>query len=285
MIKIAIPNKGVLQPPSIRLLKWAGIGIENNSTKRLYSKTNRDNILVLFARTNDIPKYVESGAADIGITGMDLVEENNADVTVLMKLDFGKCRVSVAVPVDLPISSIRELRGKRLATKLPNISKAYLKKKGIDAKIVKLGGATELAPLLGIADGIIDIVSTGGTLRANNLREIAIIMKSSACLIANKSSVEERKEEMEEIRLAVTGAVSSEGKRYMMLNAPSKKALKRITAVLPSMESPTVLKLAKRDEYAIHSVVDEGKIMQLIRRLKEAGGKDILILRMEKVTE
>lgn len=276
-MKLAIPNKGRLLQPTLDALARAGVRIRNSEERKLYGKTSNPNIQLLYARASDIPKYVEAGISDAGITGRDLVEEENADVLVLSTLSFGECRVVLAAPDDF-----KQLRnGIRIATKLPNLTKNYLKKKGISAEIIELSGAVELAPYLGIADAIVDHVSTGTTLAVNKLKEIETILASSACLIANRNA--KSQEQMEELVLSLESITTAEKKRYVMANVTSEEILRRVLKVMPCMESPTVLNLAKPGEYAVHSVVDESELMAALLKLKKAGAKDILVFEMGRV--
>ena len=266
MVRIAIPNKGRLYKKTIELLERVGIKIPENGRKLCVS-TNIKNIKIVFARALDIPWYVESGAADVGITGEDMIAESGATVEKLLDLNFGKCRIVLA-----------SQNGKkdRIATKLPNIAKKYFP----DGKIILLDGSCEVAPKLGIADAIIDQVSTGDTLRVNNLKIDDVLFESSVYLIGNKNSDEK---EVEELRLGLEGVLTAEEKRYVMLNVTSEEALENVVKVIPCMESPTVLKLAKPGQYSIHTVIDVQELMPAIRKIKEAGGKDILVMNMSRV--
>ena len=274
-VRLAIPNKGRLYAPSVELLSKIGIDVPGG--RELF--VGRDGIEILLARAEDIPKYVETGAADLGITGEDLIIEKNAKVAKLLTFNYGRCSIVLAGKEGATLSS---LRGKRIATKLPNIAKRYIARKKLGAKLVVLRGAVEAAPALGVADAIIDHVSTGRTLAAHKLKVIDKIMDSAACLIANKEA-QKNNPLVEEIKLSLEGVVRAEGLRYIMVNAPSERALKRIVKVIPGLESPTVLELAKKGTFAVHAVVESKRIARVIRELKKAGGKDILVLRMERV--
>jgi len=282
-VRIAIPNKGRLCEPTIELLERAGIRVVDTNGRRLYGKTNYESISILFARAQDIPRYVESGAADAGITGLDMIKEKNADVEVVTKLNMGQCKVVLAVPEKSRIRTLNQLKGSKIATALVNVTKQYLEDKGIKAQVVELSGAVELAPYLGIADGIIDQLSTGTSLAVNNLRIVDTLFESTACFIANKSSLASMRQEIEEVKFSFEGLITAEEKRYVMANVTSDETLKKVVAVMPAMESPTVLKLAKDGEYAVHSVVDEKDLMSTVRKLKNAGAKDILVFGMGRV--
>lgn len=282
-MRMAIPSKGRLCEPTIELLERAGIRVVDTNGRKLYGKTNCEKISVLFARAQDIPKYVESGAADAGITGFDMIREKNADVELVAKLSMGRCKVVLAVPEKSRVETPDQLRGCRIATALVNVTKKYLQEKGISAEVVELLGAVELAPYLGIADGIVDQVTTGTSLAVNNLRVVDTLFESTACFIANRKSLASMREEIEEVKFSFEGLVTAEEKRYVMANVTSDETLKRVIAVMPAMESPTVLKLAKEGEYAVHSVVDERDLMSTVRKLKNAGAKDILVFGMGRV--
>jgi len=283
MIRLAIPNKGRVSADIKKLLEKIGLEIPENGRK-LYVNTSNPNIQVVYARAADIPLYVQSGAADLGIAGEDMIEESNAKVEKLLKLNFGKCDLVVAVPKNSKIMSPKDFKGGlKIATKLPNIPKRYFANKNIYCEIILLAGATELAPYLGISDLIVDQVSTGTTLMENNLRVVDIIQKSNQYLIANKKSFAEKSDEIDTLKISIESVITAEIKRYVMANVNSRKVLDRVVKVIPAMESPTVLKLAKKDSYSVHSVVDSKDLIQAIRKLKKAGAKDILVMNMSRV--
>lgn len=285
MIRLAIPNKGRISGEILRLLEKIGLDIAENGRK-LYVNTNNPNIQIVYARAADIPIYVQSGAADVGITGEDMIAESNAKVAKLVKLNFGNCKIVVAAPADSAIRSPKDyVGGMRVATKLANIAKNYFNSKNLYCEIVRISGATELAPYLGISDLIIDQVSTGTTLAANNLKIIDVIQESSIYLVANEKRIKEMPNELEELKLSLESVLNAESKRYVMVNVLGKKQLEQVVSVMPSMESPTVLKLAKPDEYAIQSVVDSSELMVLVRKIKNAGGRDILVMNMSRVVD
>lgn len=282
MIKIAIPNKGRMYEPTKEMLAQAGIRFSGGERK-LVCRTTSKNVEIMLVRTEDIPKYVEIGAADAGFTGSDLVVESKANVSIVTMLNYGACRVVLAVPEGSRIKSVKDLQNKRVATKLVNIAGEFFKNNRINAKMFEVSGAVEITPLLGVADAIIDHVDTGATLSANRLVEIVTLLDSKACLIANKNSLVEKKKEIEEVKLSLQGIIGAENMKYLMVNAPSDEILKEVVRILPALESPTVLKLAKQGKYAVHAVVSEQALAGVVRRLKEAGGKDILVLNLEKV--
>ncbi|MEM3556002.1 MAG: ATP phosphoribosyltransferase [Candidatus Micrarchaeia archaeon] len=282
-MRIAIPSKGRLFKPTIELLERCGIRAVGSNGRKLYGRTNCDDISLLFARAEDIPKYVESGAADAGITGLDMIKEKNADVELVTRLNIGWCRVVLAVPEKSGIKKPNDLDELRIATALVNVTRQYLKENGIKAEVVGLSGALELAPYLGIADAIVDQTTTGTSLTVNNLRVLDTLFESTACLITNRRTPASTKEKVDELKFSFEGLMTAEKKRYVMANVTSDEILRKVIAVMPAMESPTVLKLAKEGEYAVHSVVDERELMSTVRKLKNAGAKDILVFGMGRV--
>ncbi len=285
MIRLALPNKGRISKDILKLMEKIGLGLPENGRK-LYGNTTNPNIQIVYARAADIPLYVERGAADIGITGEDMIAESQSEVVNLLRLNFGNCKVVVAVPDRSKIKIPADYyNGMLVATKLPAISESYFSKRRVKAKIVKIAGATEIAPYLGIAELIVDQVSTGSTLAANNLRVVDIIMESSISLISNPKSLKEKEAEIDSLKIAMESVITAETKCYIMLNVTSKESLDRVVKVMPCMESPTVLQLAKKEEYSVHSVVDKGALIETIRKLKKAGGKDILVMNMSRVVE
>ena len=281
--RIAIPNKGVLRQPALEILKKAGYPVLDSPEDALYARCGDERVEYLFVRAQDVSKYVDSGAACAGITGTDMLAENRSEARRVLALGFGACEIALAVPEGSGTESVSGLRGKRIATKLPNTAREYLKANGVEAEIIELSGATEIAPSANLADAIIDHVQTGRTLRANRLRKIATLAKSSACLIAANGLEGEREELLQEISLSLSGVIQADGLKYMVANAPSDEILRRVLAVIPSLESPTILRLAKEGEWAVQSVVPAKKIPTVVRQVNMAGGKDILVMPLEKV--
>lgn len=287
MIKLAIPNKGRISEDIVKLLEKIGLEIPENGRK-LYANTNNPNIQIVYARAADIPLYVASGAADLGITGEDMLGESQVQdrAKKLLKLNLGACKIVVAAPQSSAIRSPSDYRGGlKIATKLVNTAKEYFNSKNTYAEIIRIAGATELAPYLGIADLIVDQVSTGTTLAANNLRIVDVIAESNICLIANSKSLAEKDAEIDELNVSMESIITAEEKRYVMANVTSDEELKQVVAVMPAMESPTVLKLAKQGAYSVHSVVDSTAIISTIRKLKQAGAKDILVMNTSQVVK
>jgi ATP phosphoribosyltransferase len=284
-IRLAIPNKGRISGEILKLLEKTGLEIPKNGRK-LYSNTNNPAIQIVYARAADIPLYVQCGAADVGITGEDMLQEREAKIEKLLKLNFGACKVVVAAPKDSKVKSSKDYKGGlKVATKLVNIAKNYFSKQNAYCEVIPIAGATELAPYLGIADLIVDQVSTGTTLTENNLRIVDVIMESNIYLVANKQSLASKGDDIDALKISIEGVVTADVKRYIMMNVTSDEALVRVVKVVPCMESPTVLKLAKEGEYSVHSVVDSSDLIKTIQKIKKAGAKDILVLNMSRIVE
>ncbi|MFA6489865.1 MAG: ATP phosphoribosyltransferase [Candidatus Micrarchaeia archaeon] len=285
MIRIVLPNKGVLCQPALSMLKKAGFAALDSPQDTLCARCEDGRVEYLFVRAQDVPKYVDSGAAYAGITGLDMVAEDGSGARQVLELGFGQCEIALAVPEASSVESIDGLSGKRIATKLPNTARKYLADNKVQAELLELSGATEIAPAADLADAVIDHVQTGRTLRANRLRKIATIAASSACLIASTKQDAEGEEILQEISLSLEGVRKAEGLKYLVLNVPTNESLKQVLSVLPSMESPTVLKLAKEGEWAVQTVMQARQLATVVRQVKLAGGKDILVMPLEKVID
>ena len=282
MIRIAIPNKGRLHDPTVALLKEAGLPVLEGATRKLFAKTTDPDITFLFARAADIPEYVQDGAADVGITGLDLISETGADVDAILDLKFGRAKLVLAVPDDSPIVSPQNLEGMRVATEFPNITKQYFEKLGINIEIVKVSGACEMTPHVGIADAIIDISSSGTTLLTNRLKAIEDVFSSSVHLITNRESAAE-KEKIQYIKTAIESVLHAKGKRYLMMNVPADK-LDAVKGVLPGLAGPTVMKVESDDStLAVHAVVDADVIFSTVSKLKDVGACGILVVPIERM--
>lgn len=282
MIRIAIPNKGRLHDPTVSLFKEAGLPVLEGATRKLFAKTTDPDITFLFARAADIPEYVQDGAADVGITGLDLISETGADVDVILDLKFGSAKLVLAVPDDSPITSPQDLNGMRVATEFPNITKQYFEKLGVNIEIVKVSGACEMTPHVGIADAIVDISSSGTTLLTNHLKVIEDVFSSSVRLIANHKSAAE-KEKIQYIKTAIESVLHAKGKRYLMMNVPADK-LDAVKEVLPGLAGPTVMKVESDDSIlAVHAVVDADMIFSTISKLKDVGAAGILVVPIERM--
>lgn len=232
-IRIALPSKGRISGPAVEILEKAGIGLIDNSNRKLFSQTFDPEITVMFTRAADIPEYVKDGAADIGITGYDLVKEKVADVEILEDLKFGHTRLVIAAPENSDFKTVDDLKSvKTVATEFPELTKQYFNEKDIPAKIFSLSGATEVAPLIGVADVIADLTSTGTTLKMNHLREIDTIIESSVVLIANKDSLKNNYDKIEAIKTGIVGVIQAEGKKLIMANV-KKKIFKQLKKQCP----------------------------------------------------
>ncbi|ADJ13812.1 ATP phosphoribosyltransferase [Halalkalicoccus jeotgali] len=282
-MKIAVPNKGRLHEPTVELLERAGLHIENGANRKLYADTVDPEVSILYARAADIPEYVADGAADLGITGLDQAKEADATTLVdLLDLEFGSCRLVLAAPEGGEIRETTDLDGKTVATEFPNITYEHFAQRGIDPEIVEVSGATELTPHVDMADAIVDITSTGTTLRMNRLEIIDEVLQSSARLFAREDVVDEPK--VEQLRTALESVLTANGKRYLMLNAPEDR-LEEIREALPGLGGPTVMDIAGEGMVAVHVVVDERDVFETITRIKKLGASGILVTEIERLVE
>lgn len=283
-IKIALPSKGRISNPSVKLLERSGIGLKDNANRKLFSETNDPDICVMFTRAADIPEFVADGAADLGITGLDLIQENDAKVEILEDLPFGTAKLVLAVPEESEINSLSDIKyDSVVATEFPNLTGKYMKSKGLLVKIVELSGSTEIAPFIGVADIVADITSTGTTLKMNHLKIIDTILESSIKLIANKRSFDEKKDKIEAIRTGIKGVLDAEGKKLVMMNV-AEEHLNEVKQAMPGLTGPTVSNvLSDNGVMAVHAVVDEKDVFNLVNRLKKIGARDILVVPIERI--
>ncbi len=281
MLRIALQSKGRLNEKSVELLREAGISLEENS-RRLLSRSPNFPMEVLYLRDDDIPQTVSCGIADLGIVGLNEVKERNHPVEVLQHLGFGKCRLSLAIPKYIEYTGPEFFEGRKIATSYPGILKAYFKEKNINCEIREIAGSVEISPSIGLADGIFDIVSSGGTLVQNGLAEVEKVMDSDAVLIGTPGLPEEKMQTVSTLMSRFTSVIRSKGKKYMLVNVPNDR-IDEALAIIPSMKSPTLLPLADKGWSAIHAVIDESEVWDKAARLKEIGAEDILILSMEKL--
>ncbi|PSP27471.1 ATP phosphoribosyltransferase [Halobacteriales archaeon QH_2_65_14] len=281
-MRIAVPNKGRLHEPTVDLLERAGLHLVDGAERKLYADTVDPDVTVLFARTADIPEYVADGAADVGITGFDQVRESGVDLVELLDLGYGTCRVVLAVPEASDISSVTDLEGGTVATEFPRITTEYFERAGVSLDVVEVSGATELTPHVDMADGIVDITSTGTTLRMNRLEPIEELLSSSVRLFANPDVADDPK--VEQVSTALDSVLAAENKRYLMLNAPGDH-LDDVKDVLPGMSGPTVMDIAGSEYVAVHAVVDESDVFETISDLKAVGASDILVTEIERLVE
>jgi len=283
-MRIAVPNKGRLHDPTIDLLERAGLHLENGAARKLYADTVDPEVTILFARAADIPEYIADGAADMGITGLDQVREADVDgVESLLDLAFGRCRLVLAAPEDGDITQAADLEGKTVATEFPTITRQFFADRDLEPAIVEVTGATELTPHVEMADAIVDITSTGTTLKMNRLAIVDEVLSSSVQLFASTAVSEEPK--VREIRTALSSVLAADGKRYLMMNVP-EDALEDVRDVIPGMGGPTIMDIANGGEkVAVHAVVDERDVFETITEVKRAGASDILVTEIERLVE
>ncbi|MCU4753535.1 ATP phosphoribosyltransferase [Halobacteria archaeon AArc-curdl1] len=282
-MRIAVPNKGRLHDPTIDLLERAGLHLENGAARKLYADTVDPDVSILFARAADIPEYIADGAADVGITGLDQVREADVDaIEELLDLEFGRCRLVLAAPEDGDITAAADLAGKTVATEFPTITRQFFEERGLDPSIVEVTGATELTPHVEMADAIVDITSTGTTLKMNRLAIVEEVLSSSVRLFAHEDVAEDSK--VQEIRTALSSVLAADGKRYLMMNVPRDR-LEAVRDVIPGMGGPTIMDIANGDgeKVAVHVVVDERSVFETITELKNAGASDILVTEIERM--
>lgn len=281
-LRIAIQKSGRLTEKTVNLLH--GIGIEFDNYKRnLMVKTRNFDVELLLLRDDDIPEYVQDGICDLGFVGANERAEKNADVSVLRGLNYGRCRLSIAVPKNSKLSDPKDFEGKKIATSYPFITQQFFKEKGINVDFVEISGAVEITPQLGVADAIADLVSTGGTLRANGLHELLTIMESETELIQTNQELSPGKQELiNKFLVRIDGYQQAKQSRYIMMNAPAS-AVQELKSIIPSMKSPTVMPLAKTDMVAIHTVIPITKFWKVMEELKDAGASDIVMLPIESM--
>lgn len=285
-LKIAIPNKGRLSDRSTELLSKAGLDIGENWGRNLYIGVKGRDIEILLVRAQDIPEFVGSGAIDIGITGLDQVEESGYDLENILNLDYGHCRLSLAVPDGSDIKSAEDVKeGARIATSFPNVTKKYFDSIGKNVKIVTISGAAEIMPYLGVSDYIVDLVSTGSTLKINRLREAAIMFESQAAIVTTEKALSEKKEQIMEVADAIRSVIDAEGRKYLMANVPVDK-IADVEEFLPGIGGPTVLNISgNKDLVAIHAVVADSQLYDAINDLRRIGATGILTLSMDRLVE
>jgi ATP phosphoribosyltransferase len=280
-LRLAIQKSGRLHDDSIKLLKECGIDISNGLNK-LKAEASNFPIEVYFLRDDDIPQYVEDGVADIGIVGENVVYEKNKPLTVLNKLGFGKCRLSIAVRKSENYTGIQFLEGKKVATSYPVILTKFLKDNGVTAEVHEISGSVEIAPSIGLADAICDLVSSGSTLFSNGLQEAETILSSEAVLVATNSLDAQKQQIIDRLLFRIESVKKARNTKYILLNAPNDK-LAEIIALLPGMKSPTVLPLAEPGWSSVHSVLNENDFWEIIEQLKAAGAQGILVVPIEKM--
>jgi ATP phosphoribosyltransferase len=284
MVRIAIPNKGRLNQSAIRLMNKIGFPVPESSNRTLLAEFANGRYQILLARAQDIPEFVELGAADLGITGLDLVKETGRDVERMMDLDFGKCKLVVAVPEDSPIDKMADVKdGCTVATCFPNLTKGYFDGLGKKVQVAEVSGATEVAPQVGLADIITDLTETGSTLKMNHLREVGVVLDSVAVLIGNRKSISEKSGRVEEVTSAIQSVMNASKKRYLMANVP-KASLSNLKTLLPGVSGPTVMNIMGREDMvAIHAVTNEDEVNGVITVLKSIGATGILVVPIDRM--
>ncbi|HLV42088.1 MAG TPA: ATP phosphoribosyltransferase [Brumimicrobium sp.] len=280
-LRIAIQKSGRLNEDSLKLLKDCGIAI-NNGKDQLKVVVDNFPMEILYLRNSDIPQYLEDGTVDIAIVGENLLIEQQKQVEVVEKLGFSKCRVSLAIPKDIEDEDINYLNNKKIATSYPVTLKAYLDKNNIQAEIHTISGSVEIAPNIGLADGICDIVSSGNTLFRNGLKETQVILKSEAVLVKSQKLDAGKEAILNKLLFRIKAVQKAKRSKYILLNVPNEK-IDAVTKILPVLKSPTILPLAEKGWSSLHSVIDDGKFWDVIDALKEAGAEDILIVPIDKM--
>ena len=282
MLTIAIQKSGRLNQQSVQLLKDCGISFSNGDKSKLKTKATNFPLQIIFLRDDDIPESVADFAADIGIVGENEFIERKKDLSIAKRLGYAKCRLSIAVPKQLDYASISDLSGKSIATSYPSILTDYLEKQGVDAEIHQINGSVEIAPGIGMADAIMDIVSTGSTLLSNGLKEVETIMTSEAVLIANPNLDKEKQNILEKLLFRIQAVLQAGNTKYILLNAPNDK-IDEICNILPGMKSPTIMPLLEEGWSSLHSVIAEDDFWERIEQLKAAGAQGILVFPIEKM--
>jgi ATP phosphoribosyltransferase len=280
-LRIAIQKSGRLSEKSLSLLREAGINL-NNGSRKLRSVAQFFPLEVIYLRDDDIPQYVEDGVAHIGIVGENEYAEKECKVDLIERLGYSRCRLSIAIPKSDSFSSLEDLNGKRIATSYPQILEKYLREHGVNAEIHVLSGSVELAPSIGMADAIFDIVSSGSTLISNGLKEVEVVMKSEAVIIANTEMDEATRAILNDLIFRIRSVLAASNNKYILLNAPNEN-LQKIIETIPGMKSPTVMPLAEEGWSSVHSVLSEKEFWGVIDRLRDLGAQGILVIPIEKM--
>lgn len=281
-LKIAIQKSGRLNEDSLQILKECGISI-SNGLDQLRSTVSNFPMEILYLRNSDIPQYLIDGVVDIAIIGENLlIEKDQGALEVLERLSFSKCRVSIAVPKTFSYNNIRDLQGKKIATSYPNTLNMFLREKGVEAELHQISGSVEIAPNIGLADAICDIVSSGSTLFKNNLKEVEVISKSEAVLAVSPLINEAKKDILKKLQFRIQSVLKARNYKYILMNVPNKK-IEKVIEILPGMRSPTVLPLAEEGWSSIHTVIEKNKFWEVIDELQELGAEGILVAPIEKM--
>jgi len=280
-LRIALQKSGRLQEGSLNLLKESGLAFANGKDQLKTQATNFP-VEILFLRDDDIPQYVEDKVADVGIVGENVVVEKQKRVKTIKKLNFARCRLSIAIPKGEQYSGPSFLEGKNIATSYPNIVRQFLEKNKIKAGIHEISGSVEIAPGIGLADAICDLVSTGSTLFSNGLKEVEVVLKSEAVLIADPSLAGEKQNILEKLLFRLEAVQKAKNNKYILLNCPDE-SIEKITQIIPGMKSPTLMPLSRKGWSSLHSVVDENDFWEKIDQLKSLGAEGILVIPIEKM--
>lgn len=280
-IRIAIQKSGRLNEDSLEILKNCGIAIDNGKDQLKASARNFP-LEVFYLRNGDIPQYLRDGVVDIAIIGENVLIEKGEDIAIATKLGFSKCKVSLAIPKGAKFQSVQDLEGKRIATSYPNTVKRYLAEKGVHAELHIINGSVEIAPNIGLADAICDIVSSGSTLFKNNLKEVEVMLTSEAVLAVSPAITEERRQILDKLQFRIQSVLKARESKYVLLNAPNDK-LATIISLLPGMRSPTVLPLADEGWSSVHTVIHKDTFWEVLDELKAAGAEGILVCPIEKM--
>ena len=280
-IRIAVQKSGRLSDDSLKLFKECGIKFESGGSK-LRSISSNFPIEFLFLRDDDIPGYVEDGVADLGVVGLNVLMEHTRKVDIVKELGFSKCRLSLAIPRGENYTDLNQFEGKSIATSYPNLTNQFLLKNGVKAEMHEISGSVEIAPSIGLAEGICDIVSTGGTLLSNGLKEVATVFESQAVMISNQSLSAEKKSTLEKLLFRIDSVQRGQNAKYVVLNVQEQN-IEKVTALLPGMKSPSVLPLATKGWFSLHSVIEENDFWNIIENLRDAGAEGILVLPIEKM--
>lgn len=282
MITLALQKSGRLNKQSVQLLKDCGISFTNGSNNALKVNATNFPMQILFLRDDDIPECIADGAADCGMVGENVYYEKGSKLEISKKLGFSKCRLSIAVPKSMKFSSEKDLTGKSIATSYPKILQKYLTENSIDASIHEISGSVEIAPGIGMADAIFDIVSTGSTLFSNGLVEVKTVLKSEAVLLSAPELAKEKREILDQFLFRIDAVQKARNSKYILLNAPNDK-ISEISKILPGMKSPTVMPLAREGWSSVHSVINEDDFWHNIEKLRNAGAEGILVIPIEKM--
>jgi ATP phosphoribosyltransferase len=280
-LRLAIQKSGRLNEDSLKLLKDCGISIENGNDQLKVTASNFP-IEILFLRNSDIPQYLIDGVVDIAIVGSNLLEEKGGKIEIAEKLGFSKCKVSVAVPKNFKSSSIKGLHNLRIATSYPNTTRKFFESKNVSVELHEISGSVEIAPNIGLADAIVDIVSSGSTLFKNNLKEFAVILDSEAVITVSDKMTYDRQLILDKLLVRIRSVLKARKSKYIMMNVPNEKITK-VSSILSVLKSPTVMPLAQNGWSSLHSVIEEDKFWEVIQQLKKAGAEGILVCPIEKI--